>query len=236
MLQQERIGDFEEGIRLALDGFARTLNCAKIGLVESYNAKAGTVVVTLAIQALVTSDNGTQTLETIRPLVDVPVIFLGGGNMVATFPIAQGDEALVIFSDRCIDAWWQSGGVQKPAEPRVHSIHDGFAIVGPRSLARSIPNLSTTTSQLRTLDGSTYFEVASGGEANIVAPNGVNIIGPVNITGNVTLTGAMSATGDVSVTGKVTATAEGTFNGIPVSSHLHGGVQTGGGDTGTPIA
>jgi phage baseplate assembly protein gpV len=39
----------------------------------------------------------------------------------------------------------------------------------------------------------------------------------------------------VQVNGTVTATGEGTFNGgHTVSQHKHGGVQTGGGSTGTP--
>lgn len=222
MQQQERINDLGEALRLALDGLARRINCAAIGIVQSYDGKS--VVVNLAIQAVITAPDGTQTLETINPLIDVPVVFMGGGSMVTTYPISEGDEALVVFADRCVDAWWQSGGIQKAAEPRVHSLSDGFAIVGPRSLARALPNVSMTTAQFRTLDGSTYFEVASGGQANIVAPNGVTVTGPLTVDGNVTVTGAVSAT------------QEGTFNGIPVSAHVHGGVQTGSGDTGAPIA
>jgi hypothetical protein len=84
-------------------------------------------------------------------------------------------------------------------------------------------NLSNTTAQFRTVDSSTFVEIAGGGVVNIVAPGGLNISGPVNITG------------DVNVTGEVTASEEGTFNSIPVSTHLHGGVQPGSGDTGVPV-
>ena len=235
MLQQERIGDFQEALRLAFRGFAVGLNCAAIGIVSSYNKDRGTVVVNLAIQAVVTASDGTKSLQSIRPLVDVPVVFMGGGNMVTTYPIALGDEALVVFADRCIDAWWQSGGVQKPAEPRIHSLYDGIAIIGPRSLARSIPNVSSTTAQFRSLDGSTYFEIAPSQKANVVAPGGVKITGPVEIVGDVTVTGAISATGNMTVTGTLTSTEEGTFNSIPVSTHVHGGVASGSSNTGVPI-
>jgi hypothetical protein len=85
-------------------------------------------------------------------------------------------------------------------------------------------NVSTTTAQFRTLDGTTYYELASGGIANIVAPGGINLTGPVNITGAVSVTGAISAT------------EEGTFNGIPLSTHLHPGVAPGANNTGEPIA
>ena len=220
MLQLERINDHEEALRLAFNGLMRSVWCAMIGIVtdNSKFQQRGTVTVEIAIQAMVSDAEGNQTPQTIRPLVDVPVVFMGGGAMVSTFPISVGDEALVVFADRCIDYWFAKGGVQRPAEPRAHSLSDGIALVGPRSLACLIPNLSTSTAQFRSLDGSTYVEIASGGIVNIVAPEGLNI------------------TGDVNVTGTVTATKEGTFNSIPVSTHVHGGVQSGGSDTGAPVA
>jgi hypothetical protein len=225
MLQQERIDDHQEALRLAFNGLMRSVWCAMIGIVTDTSnfVQHGTVKVEIAIQAMVSDAKGEQTAQTIKPLVDVPVVFMGGGNMVATFPISVGDEALIIFADRGIDFWFARGGVQRPAETRAHSLSDGIAIVGPRSLARSLVNLSSTTAQFRTVDASTFVEIAGGGVVNIVAPGGLNIRGPVNITG------------DVNVTGEVTASEEGTFNSIQVSTHLHGGVQPGMGDTGVPI-
>lgn len=236
MKQQQRINDFQNALRIALKTSALDLRCAAPGIVNSFDATRGTAQISLAIQGTVTDSEGNETQQPIRPLVDVPVVFLGGGNFVSTFPIQPGDEALVIFADRCIDAWFQSGGVQGEAELRAHDLSDGIAIVGPRSLARLIPNLSTATAQLRSLDGSTYFEVASNGEANVVAPAGVTITGPVRIVGSLSVSGTMTGSANMTINGTVNATGEGTFSGIPVSTHIHGGVQTGAGDTGTPIA
>jgi hypothetical protein len=237
MRQQERVNDFQDALRIAFDGFARSLWTAMPGIVRDVSqlVARGTVTVELAIQTLITDSAGTVTAQNIRPLVDVPVCFLGGGNMVVTFPIAAGDEALVIFADRCVDSWFQSGGVQKPADPRAHDISDGFALVGPRSLARLIQNLSTTAAQFRSLDGTTYFEIADGGVANIKAPGGCNIVGDVTVTGNLSVTGTTAGGGDVSITGAVSATKEGTFQGIEVSTHVHSGVQIGADNTGVPV-
>jgi hypothetical protein len=224
MLQLERVNDFEESLRVVLKGFQANLWTALPGIVQSYDHQKGTCVIQASIKVQVTSSDGSTSFVNLPPFPDVPVVYLGGGSFVATFPIQVGDEALVIFSSRCIDGWWQNGGVQAQAELRMHDLSDGFALIGPRSLARSIPNVSTTAAQLRSLDGSTYYELAPGGVANIVAPGGVNITGPVSITG------------DVEVTGKVTATDEGTFKTIPVSTHLHGEVKAGTDQTGVPIA
>jgi hypothetical protein len=217
MDQRERIDDQQEGLRLLFEAMSADFWTALPGIVVSYNAVKGTCTIQPTIQAIVTDIRGKQTPVTLPLLLDVPVVYPGGGGFVATFPIQIGDEALVVFSARCIDGWWQNGGVQPQAELRMHDLSDGFAIIGPRSQARLIPNVSTSTVQLRSLDGSAYYELAAGHIANIVAPGGINITGPVNITG------------------AVTASGEGTFNSIPVSTHLHGGVSTGMSDTGVPI-
>ena len=224
MRQTERLNDNELALRVAFDGLSAGLRVAMPGIVQSYNPIQGTCVINLSIMGKIVNDQGDASFVRIAPVLDVPVVYMGGGNFVTTYPIQPGDEALVVFSDRCIDSWWQSGGIQIPADPRMHDLSDGFALIGPRSLAKSIPNVSITTAQFRSLDGSTFFEIAPGQLANVVAPGGVTITGPVNINGNVT------------VTGSVTASQEGTFKAIPVSSHVHGGVQTGGSDTGAPIA
>jgi hypothetical protein len=60
-----------------------------------------------------------------------------------------------------------------------------------------------------------YIEFTGSG-INIVAPNGVNI------------------DGEVTTTGTITASGEVTGNGIKLSSHVHGGVQSGGFNTAKP--
>jgi len=230
MDQKERIGNFEEGIRAALKGFQADLWTALPGIAQ-VNPNTGlcfdpakmTVAVQPTIKAYVLSSKGVQTWVALPLLIDVPVVFPCAGGFALTLPIQPGDEVLVIFASRCMDAWWQNGGVGIQAELRMHDKSDGFAIPGVRSKPNVLPNVSMATAQLRNLAGTAYIELEAGGVVNIVAPGGVNI------------TGALNVDGDVDVTGTVDATEEGTFNGgHTVSAHKHGGVQTGSGTTGTP--
>lgn len=209
MDQRERIQDETEVIRVALEDFAANLWVAMPGIVQSFNATQGTCVVQVAIKPKVLDKSGNSNPTAITVIQDVPVVFLGGGSFVTTFPIQSGDEALIVFCNRCIDSWWQSGGVQVQSEIRYQDLSDAIAIIGPRSLAKSITNISTTTAQLRTLDGSCYLELASGGVINIVAHGGVNL------------------NGDLVATGEITAK-----NTHTVSAHTHSDPQ--GGNTGTP--
>jgi hypothetical protein len=165
--RRERINDPVEATRAALDGKQAEMWTALPGIVESYDAERQTCTVQPTIKGKVEAQGGAVSSVALPLLVDVPVIFPSGGGFTLTFPIAQGDECLVVFSSRCIDAWWQSGGVQEPLEARMHDLSDGFAIVGPRSQARKLADVSTTNTQLRTDDGATYIEIQPGGKVRI---------------------------------------------------------------------
>lgn len=150
------------------------------GIIQSFNAQAMTCVVQPAIQAFVTTDDGAQVLTTLPLLLDCPVQFPAGGGCTLTFPVAAGDECLVVFSSRCIDSWWQSGGIQAQAELRMHDLSDGFALLGFRSKPRVIGGISMEAVQLRSDDGAAFVEVNPATHAiNITTSSVVNLTAPV---------------------------------------------------------
>lgn len=64
-------------------------------------------------------------------------------------PIAQGDECLVLFNDRALDTWFQSGVNAPLPSSRLHSFSDAIVLVGLRSQIRSIQNYDTQRVVLR---------------------------------------------------------------------------------------
>lgn len=167
MDRRERQNDPIEATRIALDGRQAEIWTALPGIVTAYDPDAITVSVQPAIDGSITGEDGVAQRVSLPLLVDVPVCFPMGGGMVLTFPVTAGDECMVVFSSRCIDGWWQSGGVQAPAEHRMHDLSDGMAIVGMRSQARKLPNVSTEHAQLRSEDGLTYIEIRPDGKVRI---------------------------------------------------------------------
>ena len=138
-------------------------NCAKVGVIQSFDATKQEVVVQVAFtQVTSIAPDGTQTLAAYPLLLNVPVIFPAGGGFTLTFPIAAGDECLVVFNDRQIDNWLVSGPGLPPTVGRVHDLSDGIAIVGLRSNPRTLANVSTTSAQLRSDDGLTYIDFTAG--------------------------------------------------------------------------
>lgn len=178
-------------------------------IIESFDPVTQCATVQVAINEIVRTQGGPQNIS-IKPINKVPVCFPSAGGFSLTLPLQPGDEGLLIFCDMCIDLWWARGGIQNQLERRRHDLSDCGFYPGGRSQPRVLPAYSPNSVQLRSDDGTTYLEVAPGGLVNIVAPGGVNIIGNLIVSGEV------------------------TGNAIPLSTHIHGGVQTGGGVSGPP--
>ena len=228
---RERAGDPQEALRAALDGRQTRIWTAMPAILQSYDPAALTAVVQPAIQGRMSAQDGSVSLVDLPLLVDCPVQFPSGGGVTMTFPLTPGDEVLVIIASRCIDAWWESGGVQAPLEARMHDLSDGFVIPGVRSQPRVLsPAPSATAAQLRSDDGETIIELDSEAQTlALTAPGGVTINADTVINGTLHVTGAITT--DASVTAAVEVTAD----GIALTTHLHGGVTAGVAQTGAPV-
>ncbi|MFA5248713.1 MAG: phage baseplate assembly protein V [Patescibacteria group bacterium] len=92
--------------------------------------------------------------------------------------------------------------------------------------------LSVTGFETINIDGSGAATINIGGDANVTIGGEASI----NVTGNTNLTTpTLVLDGDMNCTGTITADEDVVGGGISLSTHKHGGVQTGGGTTGTPI-
>lgn len=163
------------------------LRVASPGIIQSFDAAKQTVVVQVSIKERIVI-NGIVEDVTLPLLVDVPVFILSGGGFCVTLPIAVGNECLVIFSDRCIDAWWQSGDVQGQIDMRSHDLSDGFAIIGFQSQPHVVSSYNANSLELRNADATTKITVKAN-EVEVVAPT-VKVTGSttVNVSGNNTTT------------------------------------------------
>jgi hypothetical protein len=205
MDQRERLDSFDEALLAALDGRQAKIWTALPGIIQSFDPVALTCDVQPAIKAQIRASNGSTQWAALPLLLDCPLVPMRGGGCTLTFPIAQNDECLVVLASRCIDSWWQLGGVQVQAEFRMHDLSDGFAIVGPFSQATKISGWSTSAVQLRSNDGQAFLQLnPSTHEIDIVTPGNwsatiggatnINVTGNANITAqNVSVTASQSA-------------------------------------------
>ena len=208
----ERSADAELTIRAALRQAVLGLRCAMPATVVSVDYGKMTLTAQPTIKGILMTKTGAAA-EALPVLQDVPIVWPSGGGVTLTLPVAAGDECLLVIADRCIDAWWQSGGVQLPMDSRAHDLSDAFAIVGVRSQPRVIAGVSSTAAQLRTDDGSTVISLASG--AVSIKATAVSIEGDLVVTGKTSFVGSVQA------------------NGVTIDdTHKHDGVRTGTGTSG----
>lgn len=177
----ERIRDGIEQVNKMADLFGIDLRVAAPGIIQSVDAARQTCTVQLAIRERM-NRGGILSWEEIPLLLDVPFFVYSGGGYCLTLPIQPGDDCLVVFGDNCMDAWWQSGGVQNQVERRRHDLSDGFALVGFRSQPAAVFGYSANTAQLRNAAGDACIEI-SGSSVHIRAAGGVTIEGGVTIDG-----------------------------------------------------
>jgi phage baseplate assembly protein gpV len=254
MDRRERIEDPVEGLRAALDGKQAEMWTALPGLVESFDPQAMTVAVQPAIQGMQENEAGKALAVNLPLLVDVPVVFPSGGGFTLTHPIKPGDACLVVFASRCIDGWWQSGGVAQGPDNRMHDLSDGFALVGPRARAKTLsPAVDTQRVQLRTDDGQAHVtmspdytilaqnpaakvELSPGGDVTMEASTSINLTAPVvNIQANsLSMSGLGGGDSQASFTGSISSTGDQVAGGISQMGHRHGDTQPGSGTTGVP--
>ena len=233
MNREERLDDPEESLRLALENAQANIWTAMPGIVTAVNLSAQTVSVQPAIQGVVTSPDGSTQAVNLPLLVDVPIVWPRAGGFALTFPIAAGDEVLVVFGSRCIDSWWQSGGVGAQAEARMHDLSDGFAILAPTSQPKKFANVSSANVQLRDTAGTTFVEITPGGKARVIGATAIDIQAT---TINMSASSAVNITAPtIAMNGQVTQ-ASGSFSigGITFGSHKHTEVQPGSGTSGGP--
>lgn len=191
-------------------------------IVESFDADKVTVTATPAIKISMRKQDGSMSMEEIPLLQDVPVMFTRGGGCTITHPINKGDECFVVFADRCIDVWWQNGGVQPPFDNRKHDLSDAFAFFAPQSQPNKVKNISTEALQIRSDDGGCFIELnPKTKEINIKATK-VNIDAEVEITKNLTVTGLIQSLKDV------------VAKTVSLLGHVHTGVKSGSDPSGPP--
>lgn len=241
---EERYPDPEEVHRRLFAAAIVGIWTASPGAIVAFDAGKVTATVQIGVQGQQLKPDGSVVPFDMPELQDVPVVFPRGGGATLTFPIKAGDECLIVFGCRSIDAWWQNGGIQAPSDSRTHDLSDAFVLVGPMSQANKITGISTDKVQLRSDDGETLIELDPAGQnVRVLAPGEVTVDSPTShFTGDVHIDGDLQVDGDINCNGSITAADDITStggdviaSGISLQTHVHSAVQSGSDTSGPPV-
>lgn len=196
-------GTPDDAVDARIDSALKDLHTTTIGIIVSFDPVKQTCSVQPAIQRVWT-DKGPVNL----PLcVDCPVFFPSGGGFMLTFPIAEGDECIISFTERCLDNWYENGQLAAPAEYRMHDLSDGVVHVGLNNQTKSIENFRMDGVDLRSRDGHTRVTLRESGTIESVNQNG-NVV--LANTGQISLVNT-AASFIVGTDGSVRVAAPGGF-------------------------
>lgn len=195
------IGDLSGTIRFVLKKFLQGTDDMLPAKVIAYDRVKNRAQVQPLI-AMVNMDNERVTRAQIA---SIPVLQLGGGGFVLSFPIQTGDIGWIKANDADISSFLQTLKESTPNTQRMHSFSDAVFI--PDTMMRQVvidPSDSQAT-VLQSLDGS--VKISLGEDTIKIQATDVQIVSD-------------------------TLTHNGTNIG---DTHVHGGVQTGGSNTGVPV-
>lgn len=148
---------------LYFDNAMMDFNCHALATIQSFDPAKQTVTATINYKKTEFEANAngvySKVLVDYPILLDCPAIVLSGGNACLTMPIAKGDTCVILFNDRDIDNWFQSGQSTALQTSRLHSLADGIALVGLRSLKNSIQDYDPDRAVLR--NGTTKIGVGA---------------------------------------------------------------------------
>ncbi|WP_454864583.1 Gp138 family membrane-puncturing spike protein [Pseudomonas rhizophila] len=175
---------------------------------------------------------------TIPPIVEVPVHFPGGDYCVE-YQIDPGCEGDILFSQRCIDGWVQSGGVATNPRGRFHNMQDAMFLPGFRSQPNVLPSFQNNGVRMRNRAGTQFVWLKN--DNSITMDNGLAKFDVLADGTTLMQNGAgmfqLLADGSFLING-LTITPDGniiTAAGVNLNLHIHSGVTPGSGNSGAPV-
>lgn len=147
------------------------------------------------------------------PIASVPVLQLGGGGFVVSFPLQAGDLGWIKASDRDISIFKKTlSSSSGPPTQRFHKFSDAMFI--PDSMMNNVTLADSAGFCIQSSDGTLSIAFNSSTDTITIASPTKIILSAPEIDINSPLC---------------------KINGIAFGTHVHTGVQTGGGESGGPV-
>lgn len=169
---EERLGGEQYRLNRMKENAKTEIRVSMPAMITGVNYNEMTISAQPCIKEKLRTDGGELDDVSFPIIEDIPLVFPSSNKYCITFPVSIGDECLLIFSDLCIDSWWQSGGIQTQYEYRRHDLSDCFAIPSQMSQAKKINNFNGNYLEIKNNATGVKIEVMD----NTVKVAGVDIV------------------------------------------------------------
>ena len=175
--------------QLLKDSVMSNLNCHNIGRIIEFDSTTQTCTVEL-MQIKQFNDQAFIP----APITQVPLIIYGSDNSYITLPNPVGSVCLLLFLDRNIDNFLETGEQYMPETSRMHDFTDAVALTTFKTLANPIENYddNAITMYYKTIINEVIYEAViknAGNAINLKMTNGdnysqINIASKIKIENN----------------------------------------------------
>ncbi len=139
-------------------------------------------------------------IQSYPPLVDCPVFTLQGGGGAIEMPITKGDQCIILFSDRNLDAWYKNGATAAPFDQRCHDLSDGIVLVGLNALTSTLADYASDELKITygtgkiAVNNVNLITIRNGTTSLLTLVSGlIDVIAAITDANNVALSGASIA-------------------------------------------
>lgn len=127
--------DFNSLMALSEDNIMSRLNCHNVGKILEFDPITQTCTV-----EMMQIKQFNQNYYIPAPLTKIPLVIYGAGNAHITLPDPTGSICLLLFLDRNIDSFLETGEQYEPETGRMHDFSDCIALTTFKTLANPIAN------------------------------------------------------------------------------------------------
>lgn len=127
--------NFNDVMAIAQDAIMSRINCHNIGRILEFDKNTQTCTV-----ELMQVKQFNEQFIIPAPITQVPLIILGAGGGHITMPNPEGTICLLLFIDRNIDNFMETGEQYTPDTTRMHDFTDAIALTTFTTLANPLEN------------------------------------------------------------------------------------------------
>lgn len=240
-------GDYNTLMFIIKQAMLKMETCLPVQVVKCSNLGEVVPVGTVDVIPMIDQVNGEGESFPHQTIYNLPYVRIQGGTNGIIIDPEPGDIGIAVFASRDISTIKRTKAPGLPGSARDHDFSDGMYLGGclnaipvqylqfntlegihihsPVKLLLTAPIIELTAEAAISLNAPN-IAITAGETLTTISPiTAINAATSINITAPV-----------VNITGILNVTGEITGNNTPLHTHIHSGVQTGGGNTGPPTS
>lgn len=206
-----RQASFNSVIDDAIESRLKELHTCTPGIIQAFNPETKRAEIQPAIKRILVNGE----LVSMPKLINCPLGLMQAGGFAVTLPVTPGDECMIHFTERSLDAWLQFGDIRQPKDIRLHHESDAYFLPVHTSVNNSISDYDQENVVIRNLDNTQKITLFSNGDVTIDTPADATI----NTEGRTVINAADEVTVNTDGDANINAAGSCNINGSTINNN-----------------